>query len=200
MELVPVTVWRLTPLVVTAALLIAPMTTVRAQTGGSVPVRVSVSSSATASGSFVPGAELTTFRIPASATLNGVPATIARAPRAAIARYEELIQGEVPGIPAEVGIRMLQLAAGGKHAGVVRDAVAVAMSTGAGAPSAGLIEGFLEQFEKILPNPSPKRIRAASVAYEALLRGATAAYLAKPPAEVQAAPVILQALVDATAR
>lgn len=74
------------------------------------------------------------------------------------------------------------------------------LTSPAGAPSAALVSQFLSQFKLVSESATPRRIASASKAFNAMVNGASASYLANPPAEFVSAATVLRKLVSATSK
>ena len=108
-------------------------------------------------------------------------------------------------------VQVLSLASVTKYSGTQAAQLAVNVSGSApteelsqalmatdGAPSLEQTNAFVAQYVGMLSGPSPRRIAATAAAFNALVDGASFAYLAHPPAEFVAAQAVLRELVEKT--
>ena len=108
-------------------------------------------------------------------------------------------------------VQVLSLASVTKYSGTQAAQLAVDVSGSApsqelsqallaadGAPSLERTNAFIAQYVGMLSGPSPRRIAATAAAFNAMVDGASTAYLAHPPAEFVAAQAVLRELVEKT--
>ncbi|MHB0949465.1 MAG: hypothetical protein ACYC3Q_09165 [Gemmatimonadaceae bacterium] len=181
-------------LAVIALLAVAPMAA--AQVNASDNGGVITTGSGIAGGIFVPS-NAGTASVPVSAG-------VARAIRAAANTVRAQLQAGsltnvITGAPisAAAQANVYNMMAGSSTSEARAAVLAALQASGASAQD---IDVLMKHITNLLTNPSPGQVQAAVVAFNAIVKSASADFLANAPGEFQAIHAALQAIVTAAAR
>jgi hypothetical protein len=177
-----------------AVLAVAPLAA--AQTNGSDVGGVNTQGSGIAGGIFVPGNAGTTS-VPVSA---GVASAIRTASVTVQGQLQagsltNVITGAPISAAAQANVYNMMA---GSSTPEARAAVVAALQA-SGAPSQA-ITTLMQNITNLLTNPTPGQVQAAVVAFNEIVKSASAEFLANAPGEFQAIHATLQAIVTAAAR
>ncbi len=167
-----------------------------AQTNGSDVGGVNTSGSGIAGGIFVPG-NAGTASVPVSAG-------VARAIRAAANTVRAQLQAGsltnvITGAPisASAQANVYNMMAGSSTPEARAAVLSALQASGASAQD---IDILMKHITNLLTNPTPGQVQAAVVAFNQIVKSASADFLANAPGEFQAIHAALQAIVTAAAR
>lgn len=175
-----------------ALVAIAPVAA--AQTNGSDVSGVNTMGSGIAGGIFVPSNAGTTS-VPVSA---GVASAISNAAASVSSQLSAGTLTSVTGAPIPASAQATVLAVMTGATPESRAAVRSALEA-SGAP-AQTITTLMQHLPNLLSNPTPGQVQAAVVAFNQIVKSASASFLANPPAEFAALHAALQQIVTAAAR